>query len=1145
MKQIKKLFIMVLIVCLTLSQGTPVMAAKKTSAKSQITLNKTVYTLNKGKTVKLKATLKKVAKGKKVEWTSSNKKVATVSSKGKVTALKNGKATITAKVKGTKIKATCKIVVGTPVKKIKLNKKSVTIKPGETFKIKATVSPKKPSNKKVTYSSSDESVVKVSSKGVMKAVGEGTATVSAMAASGVSAACEFKVAYKSQVSNQQELNNALASKVVTSIVYTSNAADQIVIAAGNYSNKTITINAPNAEVVNNGRFAKVVINAIAQNTYIENANNVIYFSAPKGHLVVGEQGIATINLAGNGNQSLELENSGYVNDLHVPAKASLNISGTNLVPVTLAAGAQGTSISTKTELAIKASAKWNMTILPGAENTKATVDNQECMPSINGIGCIPVTVTEDQDVINVPAEMTDDLAIDQKVNVSGNIQEYNLVAIGEESYEVQAKSASGNSIYLLPYSNENRGMNAENCDTYTDGMEVTAVTDGYGNYSISDVQIGNYWLIVKKENYKTIVQNIAITSFNTEEYANSQLSMLCDEIAELENTPQISGTIADGLTGASINVAGVQVKLRSGSNNIIGTTVKTVVTDEYGRYTFTDVPAGVYTVEAIDMRQDLTADAIRYNSASTTIVVAAPYLSSDGYNFVMNQRMQSITGTGLVQFTLEWGDEESGASSDIDSHIIGPKSNGNGSFHVYYGDRNYYGEDYDYDDDSEQERYTDLDVDDVDYEGPEHTTIYKETPGIYRFYIHNFSESGTIDSEAMANSSIKVTVTIGSSVYTYYCPNQPGNLWYVCDYNSVTHTIIPKNIVSSFIGDTSDIGFTEEELTDLYLESTKESIRYELDNFEYYLNRFTDNEVKSAILDDIAAWNNQLEGLTTYTKAKLLYNKVYDTYEEVSDTTPSPYISADNLVDCNSYLTSDDSGAYYMGMSCTIISGDTLVNYTLSESDDYEATLEEITDADSVYTYNIHMVYSNGLACDYKVRLVKEDDYVTNTIQYYINECNYVLNMFDECEDITNIRSQFTEYLNNASSITTNVELDEICNAITAIKNSYEYEISVYDVSDEGIEEWWTSTDYEYDEDNDICIGRKAVLRIERSSDVTDADILGKLQVIFNDYDEEVENEITYELTNLEDTTKYQALLKVTNSVTGHTKNIYVRITEY
>ena len=172
--------------------------SKKATAKKQtvsITLNKPAYTLKKGKTVKLKATLNQAAKKKGVEWKSSNPKVASVSKSGKVAAKKNGKTTITARIKGTKVKAASRITVGAPVSRIRLNRKSVTLKAGQKFTLKATVSPKKAAVKKVSYKSSSRKTATVSKKGVIRAVSAGTAkiTVTAADGSGKKASCTVKV----------------------------------------------------------------------------------------------------------------------------------------------------------------------------------------------------------------------------------------------------------------------------------------------------------------------------------------------------------------------------------------------------------------------------------------------------------------------------------------------------------------------------------------------------------------------------------------------------------------------------------------------------------------------------------------------------------------------------------------------------------------------------------------------------------------------------------------------------------------------------------------------------------------------------------------------------------------------------------------
>ncbi len=62
----KKVLVFVLMLSFVLGQFTPVQAAAK-KAKYTIALNKPVYTLKKGKSVKLKVTLNKAAKKKGVE----------------------------------------------------------------------------------------------------------------------------------------------------------------------------------------------------------------------------------------------------------------------------------------------------------------------------------------------------------------------------------------------------------------------------------------------------------------------------------------------------------------------------------------------------------------------------------------------------------------------------------------------------------------------------------------------------------------------------------------------------------------------------------------------------------------------------------------------------------------------------------------------------------------------------------------------------------------------------------------------------------------------------------------------------------------------------------------------------------------------
>ena len=78
-----------------------------TEASAKVKLNKSILTLVEGQ----KYTLKLTGTKKKITWKSNKKSIATVTSKGRVTAKAPGQATISAKVgKTTK---TCKVTVTT------------------------------------------------------------------------------------------------------------------------------------------------------------------------------------------------------------------------------------------------------------------------------------------------------------------------------------------------------------------------------------------------------------------------------------------------------------------------------------------------------------------------------------------------------------------------------------------------------------------------------------------------------------------------------------------------------------------------------------------------------------------------------------------------------------------------------------------------------------------------------------------------------------------------------------------------------------------------------------------------------------------------------------------------------------------------
>ena len=141
--------------------------AKDTVKASTIKFAKASVTIYKGKTATVKATATPSAT---VKYTSSNTKVATVNSKtGVVKGIKAGTVTITAKAGA--LKTTCKVVVKNPA--FSLVKSSATIKKGKTTTIRSKAAPAG----KVTYTSSNKKVAAVNSKGVVKGIKKGKATI--------------------------------------------------------------------------------------------------------------------------------------------------------------------------------------------------------------------------------------------------------------------------------------------------------------------------------------------------------------------------------------------------------------------------------------------------------------------------------------------------------------------------------------------------------------------------------------------------------------------------------------------------------------------------------------------------------------------------------------------------------------------------------------------------------------------------------------------------------------------------------------------------------------------------------------------------------------------------------------------------------
>ena len=186
-----------------MAKGSATITVKTTSGKTatckvtvkvpstKVTMSKTSVSINKGKTYTLKGTMSPSNTTDTLKWSSSNTKVAKVSSTGVVTAVEKGTATITAKTTSGKT-ATCKVTVKIPSTKVALSKTSISVYKGKSYTLKGTLTPGN-STDTLKWSSSNTKVATVSGSGVVKGISAGTASITVKTSSGKTATCKVTV----------------------------------------------------------------------------------------------------------------------------------------------------------------------------------------------------------------------------------------------------------------------------------------------------------------------------------------------------------------------------------------------------------------------------------------------------------------------------------------------------------------------------------------------------------------------------------------------------------------------------------------------------------------------------------------------------------------------------------------------------------------------------------------------------------------------------------------------------------------------------------------------------------------------------------------------------------------------------------------
>jgi hypothetical protein len=288
----------------------------------------------------------------------------------------------------------------------------------------------------------------------------------------------------------------------------------------------------------------------------------------------------------------------------------------------------------------------------------------------------------------------------------------------------------------------------------------TLTTDVNGAYTAT-LATGVYNINVLYTGYITgIVSNVTITE-------NIVTTLEPIYLTLVSATPgTVTGEIKDAFSGSGLS--GVTLSFRSGLNATSGTVVLTATTTSGGAYTASNLTAGNYTVQAALANY-------------ATMFFTATCLGGQT-NANQNASITPVLPAGQTRVVLTWGE----TPYDLDSHMTVPTTTaGTDRFHVYYANRG----------NSSSSPFVDLDTDDTYSYGPETVTIYQQTSGVYRYYIHDFSNGGSTTSSAMGASGAQVKVYRGSSlIATFNVPNQGGTVWAVFELNG--DTVTPVNTMT-------------------------------------------------------------------------------------------------------------------------------------------------------------------------------------------------------------------------------------------------------------------------------------------------------------------------------------------------------------
>lgn len=289
----------------------------------------------------------------------------------------------------------------------------------------------------------------------------------------------------------------------------------------------------------------------------------------------------------------------------------------------------------------------------------------------------------------------------------------------------------------------------------------SATTDVEGNYTITGITEGSYTVSIEATGYNiTTENNVSVTS-------GSILNF------DLLGSATVSGKVLNSQTGQGVENAEIAFyAMDTKSTNDFVYIVFKLYTNAQGIYHLGELPEGFFNVR-------MTSPGFNENTLLNIQINA-------GENNLGEATIVEQVSEGEVRIVLSWGEYP----SDLDTHLTGPTSSGD-RFHVYYSDQSV---------NDGTEAY--LDVDDTESYGPETVTISQYISGVYRYSVHNYSNSSYEGGLGIYDSPTKVEIFDSNGLIATFNPKPfvagSGNTWRVFEF-TISNNVVNITTLDEYV----------------------------------------------------------------------------------------------------------------------------------------------------------------------------------------------------------------------------------------------------------------------------------------------------------------------------------------------------------